>query len=426
MRISKSRKAHLAQFVTDGCGSFRRNDGKVLMLVKAIEKRITDWLDDNTSALTGLLEQLVNTDSFSTDKVGVDAAGRVIQDYLKAYRVGVAVHSDATYGDALVARVGSGGKPILLMGHRDTVFPTGEAQRRSFKIVDDRAYGPGVNDMKAGVAINAVLLAAFQSSFENPPPIVGLFTGDEELASPFSRPLIESFARNSCAVFNSEPARVSGNVVIGRKGGRFMLIEVFGKPAHSGVNFFDGVSAVNELAAKIRALNTITDAETGTTLNVGLVRGGQTVNTVAPYAAAELDLRFVDPEASNTAMLKVEEIVFSNSHAALSSKLTINGEFLPLVATPQTRALFNVYREAAASLGITLDGEFTGSCADSGFAGAQGVPTLCGTGAVGDKSHTPDEYILIDTLLQRAKVLSIAICRVLEGGGSRLLAAEVA
>lgn len=396
------------------------------MSVETGEKRVTEWLDKNASALTGLLERLVNTDSFSTDKSGVDAAGRVIQDYLKTHGVGVEVHSNATYGDALVAKVGSGAKPILLMGHRDTVFPKGEAQRRSFKIVDGRAYGPGVNDMKPGVAINAVLLAAFQNCFENPPPLMGLFTGDEELASPFSRPIIESFARGASAVFNSEPARVSGNVVIGRKGGRFMLVEVFGKPAHSGVNFFDGVSAVNELAEKICALKAITNAETGTTLNVGLIRGGQTVNTVAPYAAAELDLRFVDPETSEVAMRQIEGIVARNGHPEISSKLVVNGEFLPFVTTPQTRALFEVYREAAASLGIALDGEFTGSCADSGFAGAQGVPTLCGTGAVGDKSHTPDEYILIDTLLQRAKVLSVAIFRVFENNGGRLLGTEVA
>ncbi|MDH6261726.1 M20 family metallopeptidase [Bradyrhizobium sp. BR13661] len=396
------------------------------MSVETCETYVASWLDKNASALTGLLERLINTDSFSTDKAGVDAAGRVIQDYLKAHGVGVAVHANETYGDALIAKVGTGEKPILLMGHRDTVFPKGEAQRRSFKIADGRAYGPGVNDMKAGVAINAVLLSAFQSCFENPPPLMGLFTGDEELASPFSRPLIESFARGSSAVFNSEPARVSGNVVIGRKGGRFMLVEVFGKPAHSGVNFFDGVSAVNELAEKICAFKAVTNADTGTTLNVGLVRGGQTVNTVAPYAAAELDLRFVDPEASAVAMRQIEDIVARNSHPALTSKLIVNGEFLPLVTTPQTRALFEVYREAAASLGVTLDGEFTGSCADSGFAGAQGVPTLCGTGAVGDKSHTPDEYILIDTLLERAKVLSVAICRVFARNGVQLRAAELA
>ena len=204
-----------------------------------------------------------------------------------------------------------------------------------------------------------------------------------------------------------------------------MLIEVFGKPAHSGVNFFDGVSAVNELAEKICALKEVTDAKTGTTLNVGLVRGGQTVNTVAPYAAAELDLRFVDQQASDVAMRKIEEIVARNGHPALSSKLVTKGEFVPMVTTPLVRALFNVYRDAAASLGVGVDGEFTGSCADSGFASAQGVPTLCGTGAVGDKSHTPDEYILIDTLLQRAKVLSVAICRV-AGSSAGTLTAKVA
>ena len=382
------------------------------MSVNVREERVTKWLDEHAPALTDLLERLINTDSFSTDKTDVDAVGGIIRDYLQSHGIDVEVHGDGTYGDALIAKVGSGAKPVLLMGHRDTVFPKGEAQRRRFKVLDGKAYGPGVNDMKAGVAINAFLLAAFHDCFEKPTPLMGLFTGDEELASPFSRPLIESCARGASVVFNSEPARVSGNVVIGRKGGRFMLVEVFGKPAHSGVNFFDGVSAVNELARKICAFTEVTNAKTGTTLNVGLIRGGQTVNTVAPYAAAELDLRFVDPQASDEAMRRIEEIVSRNGHPALSSRLVIKGEFLPMVTTPLVRALFTVYRDAAASLGIDVEGEFTGSCADSGFASSQGVPTLCGTGAVGDKSHTPDEYILIDTLLQRAKVLSVAICRV--------------
>jgi len=390
------------------------------------EERVTAWLEKNARALIDLLERLTNIDSFSTDKAGVDAAGRAVQDYLTVQGIDVEAHPSSTYGDALVAKVGAGAKPILLMGHRDTVHPKGEAQRRSFKIVNGRAYGPGINDMKAGVAINAVVLAAFKSCFETPPPLTALFTGDEELGSPFSRPLIEELARNASAVFNSEPARVSGNVVIGRKGGRFMLLEVFGKPAHSGVNFHDGVSAINELAHKICSLKSVTNRESGTTLNVGLVRGGQTVNTVAAYAAAELDLRFVNSEASDEAMRQIEEIVARNEHPALSSKLVTTGEFLPFVSTPQTQALLEVYRDAALSLGVTVDGEFTGSCADSGFAGAQGVPTLCGTGAVGDKSHTPDEYILIDTLLERAKILAVTLCRVPERDAGRLHTASAA
>jgi glutamate carboxypeptidase len=106
--------------------------------------------------------------------------------------------------------------------------------------------------------------------------------------------VIEHQARNSLAVFNAEPARPNGNIVMGRKGGVFLLLEVSGKSAHSGVNFFEGISAIEELAEKIVRLRAITQRAKGVTINIGLVRGGQSVNTVADYAAAELDLRYVD------------------------------------------------------------------------------------------------------------------------------------
>jgi glutamate carboxypeptidase len=380
------------------------------------EQRLLDHLDRQAPALLELLGQLVNIDSFSQDKPGVDRAGDALRRYFAANGISVETRPNDTYGDALIARIG-GGKPILLMGHRDTVFPAGEAARRPFTVANGRAYGPGVNDMKAGLTINAVVLAAFRSCFPEPPSIVALSTGDEELASPFSRPVIEELSRSARAVFNAEPARVSGNVVTGRKGGRFMLLEVVGKAAHSGVNFFDGISAISELADKIVRLRDVTDKQTGTTLNVGLVSGGQTVNTVAPSASAEIDLRFTTPETSALAMQRIQEIVDDCRIAGTSARLTTRGEFLPMVPNPGSLALFELYRTVAHELRVQLDGEFTGSCADSGFASAQGVPTLCGVGAVGDKSHTPEEYINTATMLERAKILAVSIFRVAKQTG---------
>ena len=147
----------------------------------------------------------------------------------------------------------------MLMGHRDTVFPKGEPTRRPFRIENGNAYGPGVADMKAGLVMNAFVLAAFQKFGGAPAPLVGLFTSDEEIGSPACRPIIEAEARRARAVFNSEPGRPTGNVVNGRKGGVFMKMEITGKAAHSGGNFSDGISAIEELARKIIALHAITD-----------------------------------------------------------------------------------------------------------------------------------------------------------------------
>ncbi len=161
------------------------------------------------------------------------------------------------------------------MGHRDTVFPDGEAARRPFSVRDGIAYGPGVADMKAGLVMNCFILAAFAKFGGAPAPLVGLFTGDEEIGSPEGRAVIETEARRARVVFNSEPGRVSGNVVTGRKGGVFMSFHITGKAAHSGANFSDGISAIEELAGKIQAIHALTDLERGITLNVGLVSGGR-------------------------------------------------------------------------------------------------------------------------------------------------------
>lgn len=380
------------------------------------EARLLKWFDNHQEEMVSLLEELVNTDSGSADKAGVDKAGSVLIRFLSNAGISTSVVRDENSGDAIVATVqqsaASNEQPIVLLAHRDTVFEKGEASRRPFHIRDRRAFGPGVNDMKPGVVVNAFMLAAFKELGGLRTPLTGLFTGDEEIASPFSRPIIEQHARGAVAVFNTEPARPNGNIVTRRKGAVFSLLEIFGKAAHSGVNFFDGASAINELADKIVRLREITDDRKGITLNVGLVRGGQTINTVAPSATAEIDLRFVEQRDRASALSRILEITEDCRTAETSAKLTIKGEFLPFEETSASEHLFEIYKTAAAHLGIHVEGELTGGCSDSGFASAQGAPTLCGVGPVGGKSHSPQEYVELPTLLDRAKVLALAIHRV--------------
>ena len=191
---------------------------------------ILDWLASQRPAMLALLEELVNTDSGSYDKAGVDAVGERIRGFLDRQGIIYDTVANDRFGDVVRAHVGQGANTsILLMGHRDTVFPKGEAGRRSFRIENGRAYGPGVADMKAGLVMNAFVLAAFQKFGGAPAPLVGLFTSDEEIGSPSSRPVIEAEARRARAVFNSEPGRPSGAVVTGRKGGVFMKCDVTGK-----------------------------------------------------------------------------------------------------------------------------------------------------------------------------------------------------
>jgi glutamate carboxypeptidase len=297
------------------------------------------------------------------------------------------------------------------MGHRDTVFPKGEPDRRPFRIDNGIATGPGVADMKAGLVMNAFLLAAFARFGGAPAPMVGHFTCDEEIGSPTSRPYIEAEARNARAVFNSEPGRLSGNVVTGRKGGIFFHCEVTGKAAHSGANFQDGVSAVEELARKIQAFHALTDLERGQTINVGLISGGQSVNTVAPHAQCQIDLRYVEPDDRGTIVDAIERIVRKCSVEGTSASIRIIGEFLPLKQSRQAKALFDQYVGNARDFGLSVGGEFSGGCADSGFAAAVGAPTICGTGPVGGKAHSPEEFLELNSIVPRAQALALTVLR---------------
>ena len=389
------------------------------------EPQIIAWLASQQQAMIDLLRETVDIDSGSYNKPGIDAVGAAIERWLASQDIPTERVKQSKHGDCIRALVGA--EPaatsptnaptnIVLMGHRDTVFPDGETQRRPFTIRDGIAYGPGVADMKAGLVMNAFVLAAFRKFGGAPAPLVGLFTGDEEIGSPEGRPVIEAEARRARVVFNSEPGRVSGNVVTGRKGGVFSAFRITGKAAHSGGNFIEGISAIEELARKIQAIHALTDLDRGITLNVGLVSGGQSVNTVAPWAEGQIDLRYIHPGDREEIMAKIEAIIAKSFVPGTKAELTIRGEFLPLNQTPTAKKLFDLYVAAAADTGFKTDGEFTGGCADSGFTAAMGAPTICAVGPVGGKAHSPDEFLHIDSLMPRAQAVARAILRLETAG----------
>ncbi len=391
------------------------------MSVDAPEAAIANWLATQHGPMIELLRDMVDIDSGSYDKPGIDAVGAVVQRFLEAHGIPVEHVPQSRHGDCLRAIVpheggGNAGGKIVLMGHRDTVFPAGEVARRPFSIDGTIASGPGVADMKAGLVMNCFVLAAFARFGGSPGPLVGLFTGDEEIGSPEGRPVIEAEARGARVVFNSEPGRPNGGVVTGRKGGVFMGLRIEGRAAHSGGNFEHGISAIEELARKIVALHALTDLARGITLNVGLVSGGQSVNTVAPWAEAQIDLRYVKPEDHDDVMARIAAIAAHANVPGTRSTLEIKGEFSPLVQTDAARRLFELYVSTAAASGLSVTGEFSGGCADSGFTAGVGTPTICAVGPVGGKAHTPEEYLELDTLVPRAQACARAILQLDKAG----------
>ena len=374
---------------------------------------LINWLNAQQDNMLSLMADLVNIDSNSFDKAGVDKVAARLSVFFDNHGIPYDTIPLTNHGDALRAVVsgGDGNKPILLCGHRDTVFATGEVEKRPFSTRDGKAFGPGVADMKPGLVINTFILAAFHKFGGHPNPLVGLFTGDEEIGSPSSKKIIVAEAEKARLAFNSEPSRPSGNIVTKRKGGIFCHCAIKGVAAHSGGFFTEGRSAIQELAHKIQALHALTDLERGTTINVGLVRGGPSVNTVAAEARCDIDIRYQDTAERDDILTQVKTICEKVYVEDTSSSFSIRGEFQPLNPSAQSKELFSLYQESAAQDDVIVEGEHSGGCADSGFIAAAGTPVICGVGPVGGNYHRPDEWMQIDSLAQRARFIANTILR---------------
>jgi len=366
-----------------------------------------DWLANQRPAMQAALATLVDIDSNSHDKAGTDRVAQAMLGWLRDADIEGEHRADPDDGDALLVCLRGAvpiAAPVLLMGHRDTVFPTGTVAQRPWSVDGDRAYGPGVSDMKSGLVLQCFVLMALKRLPLLPFPVLGLFTADEEIGSQRGRIAIEAHARGARAAFNAEPGRVSGNLVTSRKGGATFAIDVTGRAAHSGVNHADGASAIETLARKVQALHALTDYATSITANVGLISGGMSTNTVAPSAQAKLDVRFCSLQQRESVFERIKAIVDAPGVPGTEARLTQTSEFLPL--EPQwSEGLLRHYQASAAQIGFDVAGEFTGGCSDAGFTASLGIPTLCGVGPVGGKAHTDGEYCCLDTLVPRAQAL---------------------
>lgn len=381
---------------------------------------LCDWLATQEDEMIQCLQELVDTDSNSYDKDGVDAAGKLMASWLEADGIECRWHKSASSGDVLEARIASGfdkknAQPaIYLMGHRDTVFPKGTTATRGFTRDGMTAFGPGVADMKSGLVLNCFVLRGLQYLLnssdltELPHPVVGLFTGDEEIGSPEGRHVIQQMVKGAKAVFNAEPGRISGNVVSARKGGASFEILVKGKAAHSGVNHADGASAIGGLALIITELHALTNYETGVTTNVGLISGGMSSNTVASDATAKLDLRYITKDQMDETIDAIQAIVDRPRLNGVTASVRLISAFHPFESS-MSDVLLAHYQKQAESLGFTVEGEFTGGCSDAGFTSSMGVPTLCGTGPVGAKMHTDGELCLLDTFVPRTQAVAKSV-----------------
>ncbi|MGG4492765.1 M20 family metallopeptidase [Brevibacillus reuszeri] len=370
---------------------------------------IHTYLQDNMTHFLQLLEEAVNMDSPSRDKaLGDRMAGWFALQFQRLTGGRAGLIPNATYGDQVRCTLGEGEKQILIIGHYDTVWLEGEAARRPFTIRDGKAFGPGVYDMKAGIlqAMFALRALVKQGRMPADKKIVLLLSSDEEIGSPTSRQLVEEEAERSVASFVLEPpTEPIGALKTWRKGSAHFTLAVQGISAHAGVDHQKGVSAIEELARQIQFLHSLTDYNKGTTVNVGVIKGGIGSNVVADYAEAGIDVRIVSMEEAE----RIEKVIRELTPTLNGTTISVTGGIRrpPMERTEETGALFSLAQSISKSeLGMDLQESGTGGVSDGNFAAACGIPTLDGLGTKGGYAHSPEEWIELGEISIRAALLA--------------------
>jgi glutamate carboxypeptidase len=351
------------------------------------------------------IETLVRLESPTTDKTAVDRCGREIAARLERLGARVERLPRADRGDHVLARFGCGASQILLLGHFDTVWPVGQLDRMPLVHSNGRLHGPGVFDMKAGIAVGMLATRALlEAGVPLPRQVVMLWTSDEEVGSGTSRAAIEEEARRSEAVLVLEPALPGGAVKTARKGCGTYEVVVRGVAAHAGIDPGQGANAVHELGRQIVRIQELQDLRRGVSVQVTQVAGGSRTNVIPDEARASVDVRV--PTASDAALVDaaLRQLIPADGRTPVEVTGGVNRP--PLERTAGVARLYDQARRIAGQLGQELGEGSTGGGSDGNFTAALGTPTLDGLGAIGDGAHALHEHVELDALPDRAALIA--------------------
>jgi glutamate carboxypeptidase len=375
-------------------------------VVDQAERLMDQYLED--------LKTTVNIDSGTYTKSGIDQVGAYLQERFQAFGFATRIDQQEEFGNHLVATHtgnASQGARVLLIGHIDTVFPEGEAQRRPFALSQQNgsriATGPGVLDMKSGVLIGMyglhILIAAQQAHYQQ---VTFVCNSDEEIGSPSSKPLIQQLARQADAVIVLEPGRAKDTVVSSRRSSGKYRVEARGVSAHAGVEPQRGRNAILELSYQVQKMQALNGTVPGTTLSVGVIHGGERINVVPDYAYFDMDVRASDTagiQAIEAAMKRVTTL-----HVLQGTQITVSGSMIshPFERNQRNAHLVRLAQEAGSELDLKIEDVGSGGASDANNTSELGVPTIDGLGAGGGLAHNPGEFIELDYLPTRIALLA--------------------
>jgi glutamate carboxypeptidase len=354
------------------------------------------------------IRELVEIESPSDNKQAVDRIAAVLATKFEALGGRTQLHRSRDFGDSLqIDFAGDANqRPVLLLGHYDTVYPLGALANMTCKIENGRLRGPGVLDMKSGIALMLHAIEALQSWHgELPRPVTVFLVSDEEVGSYSSRKITEALAKKSAGVLVLEPAAgLRGAVKTARKGVGEYTLRVKGVAAHAGLDPGKGHSAILELARQITAIAKLNSLRQGLSVNPGVLQGGTRTNVVAADASVDIDVRIKSAKQASGIDRKLRSLKPFDKHCKLEIAGGINR--LPMERTAGVAALYKKAHEISAQAGWKLEEAAVGGGSDGNFTAGMGIPTLDGMGGVGEGAHAVHEYIVISELPRRALLLA--------------------
>jgi glutamate carboxypeptidase len=371
------------------------------------------YFSDRQDRMVETIRELVEIESPSDNKGAVDRIAAFLTPKFEALGGRTQLHRSNDFGDSLqidfggTSRLGSATRqPVLLLGHYDTVYPLGTLVSMPCKIEKGRLRGPGVLDMKSGIALMLHAIEGLQAWHGAlPRPVTVFLVSDEEVGSHSSRKVTEALAKESAGVLVLEPAAgLRGAVKTARKGVGEYKLRVKGVAAHAGLDPGKGHSAILELARQIAVVAKLNNLRQGLSVNPGVIQGGTRTNVIAADASAGIDVRIKSAEQAFGIDRKLHSLRPFDKHCKLEITGGINR--LPMERTAGVAALYKKAREIASHLGWKLEEAAVGGGSDGNFTAGMGIPTLDGLGGVGEGAHAVHEFIVISELPRRALLLA--------------------
>ena len=374
-------------------------------------KDLLNYFQKNTDAITDSIKEIVEIESPSYDvaqsKNVVNWIEKEISEILPKAKIERIFKEN--YGEHLIIRAfnNSDKKPILLLGHTDTVHPVGTKEKTPTRIENGKLFGCGTFDMKANIALMLHVFKAMKEfGLEPRQPINVLLSCDEEIGSDTGRELVEQEAKKAAYCYVFEPS-ANGKVKTGRKGTGMYRVTAQGIPAHAGLEPEKGISAILEISRQVPRLHFLEDPDKGTTVNVCKIRGGTATNVIPEFSSCDVDVRFKTMDEAERVDKEIKQLKRLNVHVSLEIEGGINRP--PLEKTGGINILLNLAQQKAKSFGYKIEETQVGGASDGNFVGALGVPVLDGLGIAGDGAHTLEEFVYVEDIPKRATLLTLLL-----------------